>query len=129
MTPDLIARIEAATAYEEAEVFHEIAVLWADRRLINSKEFDRWMILIEIGACIVIAMEMVPEDPANKGKPMLWSIAYDEDGVGGERGYVASLGNGYHDPQFIYGHSAATPALALLAAALKARQAQEARTE
>lgn len=70
-------------------------------------------------------LTLVPEDPANPGKPMLWSIAYDEDGVAGERSFTASLGKGYHDPEFIYGHSAASPALALCIAALRARAAVE----
>ena len=56
---------------------------------------------------------MVPEDPANPGKPMLWSVAYDENGVGGERFFTAGVGKGYHDPEYIYGHSVVNPALAL----------------
>lgn len=69
------------------------------------------------------ALTLVPEDPANPGKPMLWSVSYDEDGVAGPRGYCAALGKGYHGPQFIYGHSAKSPALALCIAALKSRLA------
>lgn len=69
------------------------------------------------------AVTLAPDDPANLGKPMLWSIAYDEDGVGGDRSYLASLGKGYHDPEFIYGHSDVCAALALCAAALRVRAA------
>jgi hypothetical protein len=69
------------------------------------------------------ALSLVPADPANKGKAMLWSVTHDEDGVGGPRGYIAAIGKGYHDPQFIYGHHDTNPALALCIAALRARSA------
>lgn len=71
------------------------------------------------------ALTLIPKDPANPGKTMLWSIAYDEDGVAGARSYCAALGKGYHDPEFIYGHHDTSPATALVIAALKAREVKE----
>ncbi len=69
------------------------------------------------------ALLLVPADPACPSKRMLWSVSYDEDGVGGERSYVAAIGKGYHDPKYIYGHSDVSGAAALCIAALKARAA------
>lgn len=67
------------------------------------------------------ALTLVPPDPSDPSKLMLWSLTYDEDGVAGPRSYTAGIGKGYHDPDYIYGHSDKTPALALCIAALKAR--------
>lgn len=58
------------------------------------------------------------------GEKLLWSVAYDEDGVAGPRSYCGSTLVGHHSPIVWYGHSDANPALALLAAFLRARIAK-----
>jgi hypothetical protein len=68
------------------------------------------------------ALTLVTEDPANPGKPMLWWLTYDEDGVAGPRAYTAALGKGYHEPNYVYGHNDTSPAIALLIAIMKAKE-------
>jgi hypothetical protein len=62
--PTLLAlaeRCERADADEESAVFHEVGhALWQAGD-ITGEERARWTALIDIGACIVIAMGLVPE--------------------------------------------------------------------
>ena len=122
----LISKLEAATEGSDAldrEIAAACKIEWSPDEDGNFGGYNILPKRCWFSRSLDAALTLVPDDPANPGKPMLWSIAYDEDGVGGARGYCAGLGKGYHDPQIIYGHSAATPALALCIAALKARKA------
>jgi len=121
MTDDLIARIEAASADDER---HMLELAWQQVRgefpggcAWYSAENQRLARLLNGGGFIDAALTLVPDDA-------FWRLGHDGDGADPSEFkaqiIVPKLGGVDMRGQSV----AATPALALCAAALKARKAQ-----
>jgi hypothetical protein len=123
---DLLAlaeRCERADAADEAAVFHEVGhALWQAGD-ITGEERARWTALIDIGACLVIAVGMVPEGWFwRAGRTSIYSgwasvhKTHPDHGIEGKNEFFTK--REHWQPEW-------TPALALLAAALRAMAAGE----
>lgn len=127
LTP-LIERVEAASGRDQfailMDAWQAVHGTKAEARGMKLPEFQRWRDalapferLMEAGAFLDAAMTLVPNDPC-----IGWEVS---DGAGGPTARIWHVGIDRADDWEIGASPLATPALALVAASLRALQHQE----